>query len=61
MCHVQVKEAPLPAVADGYMGYMRLRITEELAWMRGSPLYTLLQLPEDGKGDCCSQSSLIEV
>ena len=24
------------------MGYMRLRITEELAWMKGSPLYALL-------------------
>ena len=39
---LQVTEAPLPPVADAYMGYMRLRIAEELAWMKGSPLYALL-------------------
>ena len=43
------------------MGFMRLRITEELAWMRGSPLYTLLQPPEDSTGNETPQSSLLEV
>lgn len=43
------------------MGYMRLRITEELAWMRGSPLYALLTPPNSAAGDDSLQSNLVQV
>ena len=55
---MQVREAPLPAVADAYLGYMRLRITEELAWMQGSPLYAMLTPREDA--DDNPQSSILK-
>lgn len=58
---MQIKEAPLPEVADGYMGFMRLRITEELAWMRGSPLYALLKPAEDTTEKDYLQSNILEV
>lgn len=32
----------LPESIEGYLGYMRIRIAEEVAWMTGSPLYTLM-------------------
>lgn len=57
---MQVREAPLPAVADAYMGYMRLRITEELAWMRGSPLYAMLTSAGDAAEDDNLQRSILK-
>ena len=54
-----MREAPLPPVADAYMGYMRLRITEELAWMKGSPLYALLGASDGANEYADSQSSLL--
>ena len=57
---MQVREAPLPAVVDAYMGYMRLRITEELAWMRGSPLYAMLTSTGDGPEHDNQQSSILK-
>jgi hypothetical protein len=32
----------LPEIVDGYLGYMRLRITEELAWLNCSSLYNAM-------------------
>lgn len=32
----------LPDSIEGYLGYMRIRIAEEVAWMTGSPLYTIM-------------------
>ncbi len=58
---MQVREAPVPAVADAYMGYMRLRITEELAWMRGSPLYAMLTPTGVIGGDENLQRSILKV
>ena len=58
---MQVREAPLPAAVDAYMGYMRLRITEELAWLHGSPLYALLVPTEDAAEGLDLQSSILEV
>lgn len=58
---LQVREAPLPPVADAYMGYMRLRITEELAWMKGSPLYALLGASDNVAESADPHSSLLWV
>ena len=57
---MQVTEAPLPAVADAYLGYMRLRITEELACMPGSPLYVMLAPRGDAAEDGDLQSSVLK-
>ena len=57
---MQVREAPLPAVADAYMGYMRLRITEELAWVRGSPLYAMLTPTATAAGDDNLQRTILK-
>ena len=54
-------EAPLPPVADAYMGYMRLRIAEELAWMKGSPLYALLGASDKAAEHAGLHSSLLGV
>ena len=32
----------LPDSVQGYLGYMRVRITEEIAWMQGSPLFNVM-------------------
>lgn len=32
----------LPDSVQGYLGYMRLRLTEEIAWMQGSPLFKIM-------------------
>ena len=58
---LQVTEAPLPPVADAYMGYMRLRIAEELAWMKGSPLYALLGASDKAAEHAGLHSSLLGV
>lgn len=45
---LQLDSVPVPDSISGYLGYMRLRLTEELAWINGSPLYTVMQ--EGGGG-----------
>ena len=40
---LQVEDTPLPEALGAYLGYIRIRIAEELAWLRGSPLYTVME------------------
>jgi hypothetical protein len=57
---LQVEAEPLPDALDAYLGYMRVRITEELAWLRGSPLYTVMD--RGGGGSCApGDKALLEV
>ena len=44
---MQIQGMAFPEALDAYLGYMRVRITEELAWLRGSPLYAIMA---DGGG-----------
>ena len=39
---IQIHTVAFPEALDAYLGYMRVRITEELAWLCGSPLYTIM-------------------
>lgn len=57
---MQIQGVAFPEGLDAYLGYMRVRITEELAWLRGSPLYTIMV---DGGGGSAEpgDTALLEV
>lgn len=57
---VQLDNVSLPEIVDGYLGYMRLRITEDIAWLHGSSMY--LAMSEGGGGTRPSgDKSLVQV
>ena len=56
----QIEGAPLPEVLDSYIGFMRVRIMEDLIWMHGSGLYVVMA--EGGGGSYApGDKGLLEV
>lgn len=57
---IQIQSVAFPEALDAYLGYMRVRITEELAWLCGSPLYTVMAEGGGGSAEPGS-AALLEV